>query len=910
MRIVNKDKMNLRKTSPKVEENVKKSPKRPSDDTKSLSSLSSISSSPSPSRSRSRSPGRSKKRNSAERSTGRYRSSLRHSRERVRGRSRSRSRSLQPLRERDKWDKYREQIRRAEETLDRALKFHEKNPEKHPSYPDEWKKFWNRRYKELQAEGNDPSKHDFKPEWIEFWNKRMREIHNEQLQQRKEEIKKRLELSEDKPPEKWRRDRERERERERERSPTTKRNRHRIESDDEVEYVGTKMVKPDYYDRHEHRDRDYVYSSYSRGRGSVYTHNYPSRTRPIYYATPYPVKDKSLTPPPVTEEVLTEDLEVVGLLRLLTALEGQLGSLGPKIVSLLSKALAAEKAKPNSAEELLFDEEMSVLFETVKEKLKGQLFAGMVEKMAITATKTAIQNIAKLLHKASESKKKLEEEKKKKERELLEAAKPTTSYINRTYSRPMEVATPAIKSEPVSVPGVGTVDKVAIAQQIAAALVAQGRSNVSQEELETLINAVVGMAEASKHSDKPVTTADFVKGLANCGTVAPLATEPAKTKTLSGESAQPETVKMENLSDLDLKIKLQKFKDLSTQEQHSLIHSLKQLEASDPTRVEKLRDYVNLGMTVPSLGSMKSPSPEDEKPISKSKKSSSPFSTRKGNQNPTDDEDKWKPKVDMFANDDDEEPQVKKDSDDKTKAKTIDLSDDDDDYTYEDIYKAANKNVNENEKAKKSRTFTKSPKSWSRSRSRSRSQSRSKSRSRSRSRSRSPRQKEITKTNDPNAILNETKRLIANIMCDLPNKYVPKSLSLSGEKTEPVASSAEPAPPGAMPTFYNQGFLPSNQPRPQEQPMTYPNVSNQQFPNYQPQPQMFPNNNPGYMNNGYNYQGYGNPVNQGQYGGPPNQYPQQTYGSYSAPQAAPPPNYVQQPPSQQYDPYMQQQRFY
>lgn len=28
---------------------------------------------------------------------------------------------------------------------------HEKNPENHPLYPDEWKLFWNRRYKELQA---------------------------------------------------------------------------------------------------------------------------------------------------------------------------------------------------------------------------------------------------------------------------------------------------------------------------------------------------------------------------------------------------------------------------------------------------------------------------------------------------------------------------------------------------------------------------------------------------------------------------------------------------------------------------------------------------------------------------------------------------------------------------------------
>jgi len=806
-----------------------------------------------------------------------------------------------PLKERDKWDKYREQIRRAEETLDRALKFHEKNPEKHPSYPDEWKKFWNRRYKELQAEGNDPSKHDFKPEWIEFWNKRMREIHNEQLQQRKEEIRKRLELPEDKPPEKWIPLR-RERDRERERSPG-KRSRYRMDSDDEVEYVGTKTIKTDYYDRHEIRDREYMYSAYSRGRGNMYNRNYTrtaSRSRPIYYATPYPVKDKSPTPP-IAEEVLTEDLEVVGLLRLLTALEGQLGSLGPKIVSLLSKALAAEKAKPNSAEELLHDEEVNVLFETVKEKLKGQLFAGMVEKMAITATKTAIQNIAKLLHRASENKKKLEEERKKKERELLEASKPTlANYMNRSaYPRPIE--TSAIKSEPVSVPGIGTIDKVAIAQQIAAALVAQGRSNVSQEELETLINAVVGMAEASKHSDKLVTAADFVKGLTNSS--APQIVEPPKM--VLADPVERQVPKMENLSDADLKSKLQNFKDLSTQEQHSLIGFLKKLEASDPTRVEKLREFVNLGMTISSSIvsgiNVKSPSPEIE--IStKGRKSISPFSARKGNQNPTDDGDKWKPKVDMFANDEDDEPQKKKDNDEKTKTK-LDLSDDDDDYTYEDIYKAADKNVSENEKAKKSRIFSKSPRSWSR----------SQSRSRSKSRSPTSNQKEIVRTSDPNAILNETKRLIANIMCDLPNKYVPKShTNLSNDKTEPVTKTVEQIPSTEIPSFYNQSFVPNNQPRTQGQQLTaYPNVSSQQFSNYQ-QPQIFPTNS-GYMDNGYNYQGYGNMGNQGQYGGPSipsNQYPQQTYGSYPASQTAHPSSYVQQSQTQQYDGYMQQQRFY
>lgn len=42
-------------------------------------------------------------------------------------------------------------------------------------------------------------------------------------------------------------------------------------------------------------------------------------------------------------------------------------------------------------------------------------------------------------------------------------------------------------------PGIGTVDKVAIAKQIANALVQQGKTDVTQSELEQLINAVVSI---------------------------------------------------------------------------------------------------------------------------------------------------------------------------------------------------------------------------------------------------------------------------------------------------------------------------------------------------------------------------------------------------------------------------------
>lgn len=290
---------------------------------------------------------------------------------------------------------------------------------------------------------------------------------------------------------------------------------------------------------------------------------------------------------------------------------------------------------------------------------------------------------------------------------------------------------------------------------------------------------------------------------------------------------------------------------------------------------------------------------------------------RKGNQNPSDEENKWVPKLDMFANDDEEEQQQHKKEEDKPKVK-LELSDDDDDYTFEDIYKAADKNVNESEKAKKrTRTFSKSvsnsPRSWSR------------SRSCSRSRSPATRTADVAKTNDPNAILNETKRLIANIMGDLPNKYVPKSHSMNftSESSEirsttgPKAMEHVPSSIPPMQNFYNQDYEP---PRSQAPPLSYPNVPNQQFSNYPPQQQVF-SGNQSYMDNGYNYQGYGNMNNQNQYGPPstvpPNQYsPQQGYGTsgYGAPPVGHPSGYPQQQQPQQsqqpYGTYTQQQRFY
>lgn len=97
-------------------------------------------------------------------------------------------------------DEYKKLAAAIENDMSKQLKQHEKNPEKHPQYNDEWKQFWNRRYKELQAEGKDPNKHDFKPEWILFWNKRMLELHNNDVKAKKDALRRRLGLPEEPAP--------------------------------------------------------------------------------------------------------------------------------------------------------------------------------------------------------------------------------------------------------------------------------------------------------------------------------------------------------------------------------------------------------------------------------------------------------------------------------------------------------------------------------------------------------------------------------------------------------------------------------------------------------------------------------------------------------------------------------------
>ena len=375
--------------------------------------------------------------------------------------------------ERYKWEKYRCILEIQIKLMEKTQSDYEKAPEKHPRYPEEWKKFWNRRYKELQAEKKvDPNKYDYKPEWIVFWTKRMKELFNNEVEKKKKELKIRLglpedaeekvdqlkekykvavnrvstssksnsranavsdviDISDDDSPHTTRYSRSRRtRSRSRSRSPrgnrqrdykrTHSRSRSRSLSpfsDDEFG-ITSPAGKHHLHKKHHNPIRPY---NMEGAAADYYAYGRPSRYPPVglpvpHYPLPshlYRILDPSKIPKyeetdPRSLKDSKEDpkdeepdgpLTVVAVLRLLTALEEHLGSLGPKVVDLLGKALALEKIKGNSSDDLLLNDDHCVFFETIKEKLKGLLIADVVDDpQKVRAVKKAIQNIAAVIH--------------------------------------------------------------------------------------------------------------------------------------------------------------------------------------------------------------------------------------------------------------------------------------------------------------------------------------------------------------------------------------------------------------------------------------------------------------------------------------------------------------------------------
>lgn len=419
--------------------------------------------------------------------------------------------------ERYKWEKFRCMLEIQLKQLRSDTEMYESNPEKHPDYPDEWKQFWNRRYKQLQEEKKcDPNQYDYKPEWISYWKDRRIVLFDIAVNKIKKDLKekfklgdedeeKTLELMErykirvasprrapattnsdncrktkpnfrnnrpivatsklpdavidisdddvDSPPSRSRHSHKRRSisrslspkrggrravRRSRSRSPRRSYNRgstrsrsrsmrHRSRSP--AHYRGRGRGREpaskergsssrDFGGRHslqrererssEYYHRNEGYARSSRGYESVETFRVlDSRVYPEYKVT----KTSSISPTAssnkekekeASEPIEEGPLTVVSVLRMLSAVEEHLGSLGPKALNLLSKALAMELVKPNAAEDLLRNEDNCVFLETTKEKLKGILIAEVLDDpQKVRVIKKLITNIAEIIYQAT-----------------------------------------------------------------------------------------------------------------------------------------------------------------------------------------------------------------------------------------------------------------------------------------------------------------------------------------------------------------------------------------------------------------------------------------------------------------------------------------------------------------------------
>lgn len=65
----------------------------------------------------------------------------------------------------------------------------QENPEEHPQYAEEWRIFYEKRYRELATtESSDPVTHDYKPEWVDIWMTRMQELKIAEFESREKGI--------------------------------------------------------------------------------------------------------------------------------------------------------------------------------------------------------------------------------------------------------------------------------------------------------------------------------------------------------------------------------------------------------------------------------------------------------------------------------------------------------------------------------------------------------------------------------------------------------------------------------------------------------------------------------------------------------------------------------------------------
>ncbi|XP_037043897.1 uncharacterized protein CG7065-like [Bradysia coprophila] len=174
-----------------------------------------------------------------------------------------------------------------------------------------------------------------------------------------------------------------------------------------------------------------------------------------------------------------EPITIISVLSLLSAFENYLGSLGPKMIELMTEAIAMETIGVNFSNQMLDDLNHCILFETTREKLKGLLSAGIVDENKTAAVKRTIRHMDVLIDEANARKR--------------IGTTSSQNSNNRIDATDCSAASPAQNQSR---------DRYAVAEKILVAMNEQGRSDISKVKLAQYVDQYESLANAKECDDE------------------------------------------------------------------------------------------------------------------------------------------------------------------------------------------------------------------------------------------------------------------------------------------------------------------------------------------------------------------------------------------------------------------------
>jgi hypothetical protein len=292
-------------------------------------------------------------------------------------------------------DSYKEKLRSKH-------KIYKERPEEHPLYAEEWKAFWKKRSTELVEEGKNAITYDFKPDWFAFWFRRMKKLDKELIKKKKFELKKKYGLVDDEDvQDNCATEKEYESESVQNRKPVQFGWQNRWKKPVTLDPAGN-------LEKVGHQTKNLPQAKDAPLPTEIPTADVSSPNALSFEELRVAQNPKLICRVVGNTSRIPEDVPLpsgpnfLEVLRMLVALEDSLGSLGPSIMGLLTRALSSERREVGSSSKLLNEDPTCVdLLDTSKEKLKGLISAGFLDGVKGTAASRAIENVTRLLKQPS-----------------------------------------------------------------------------------------------------------------------------------------------------------------------------------------------------------------------------------------------------------------------------------------------------------------------------------------------------------------------------------------------------------------------------------------------------------------------------------------------------------------------------